>query len=427
MSEIAEPIEDAEIVSQAPQQQSTSLAVRDNTVQAGLTTESAFSLAERVANVLCSSTIVPAAYRGESNKGNCVIALHMAARLNADPIQVMQNLFVIEGKPTWSSQFLIAVFNSCGQFSKIRYRMTGTKGQDNFGCIAYATELATNEVLEGTEVTIAIAKAEGWFGRRGSKWQTLPEQMLKYRAAAWFIRSIAPELSMGLHTADEQEDISNLDVTVSAVSSKPTEPATPIVNPLDLIKQKAAAVVESPHTPAIAEALAPINSKPTTFTPDPGCCNAEQKAEIERLFVDCGFDSAAQATILNKRGVGAIRSLTELQAEELITIMRAKLETVQRQPGQDDETLEPEPIATEHAGQHIHGPCTPAQLQAIQDALLDLEKIQPGVSDRFVSNLDKYGIQADSLTWEQANGVIAAIHINEIEAFFDKQLSMQPA
>ena len=69
-----------------------------------------------------------------------------------------------------------------------------------------ATEKSTGDSLVGTLVTIAMAKAEGWYSKTGSKWKTMPEQMLKYRAASWLVRAYAPEIAMGLHCADEIED-----------------------------------------------------------------------------------------------------------------------------------------------------------------------------------------------------------------------------
>ena len=166
-----------------------------------------FALIQRMAKMFSSSTLVPAQYQGADNLSNCVVALNMAKRMDADPLMVMQNLYVVYGNPSWSSKFLIAMFNQCGRYTSIKYRETGKKGADSQGVIAYTTEKATGEVIEGPEVTIGIAKAEGWFGKNGSKWKTMPDQMLRYRAAAWMIRTTAPELSMGLQTQEEIIDI----------------------------------------------------------------------------------------------------------------------------------------------------------------------------------------------------------------------------
>lgn len=163
-----------------------------------------FELAQRAANLLAKSSLVPPAY--QNNIPNSVIALNMASRMNADPLMVMQNLYIVHENPAWSSQFLISTFNTCGRFTAIRYRFTGEKGTDSWGCIAWSIEKETGEKLEGSEVTIAIAKKEKWYEKNGSKWQTMPQQMLMYRAASWFIRAYAPELAMGMHTEYEVID-----------------------------------------------------------------------------------------------------------------------------------------------------------------------------------------------------------------------------
>ena len=179
----------------------------DNAVSVGFMDGESFNLANRVATALSSSSLVPKEYQGKEGLPNCMIALNIAARINADPLMVMQNLYIVHGRPSWSSQFLIATFNTCGRFSNLRYEFFGEKGSDNYGCKAWAIEKETKERIEGTEVTIAMAKKEGWYSKSGSKWQSIPEQMLRYRAAAWFIRAYAPELAMGMQTEDEIIDI----------------------------------------------------------------------------------------------------------------------------------------------------------------------------------------------------------------------------
>jgi hypothetical protein len=186
----------------------TQLAPRETTlpaVEAGLTTLQGFELAQRAAKLLASSTLVPKEYQG--NLPNCVVALNMAQRTGADPLMIMQNLVVVHGRPTWSAQFLIAAFNQSSKFSSLRYEWQGTEGKDDWGCRAWAVEKSTGETIRGSWVTVGMSKKEGWFNRNGSKWQTMPQQMLMYRAASWFVRAYAPELAMGLQTAEEIRDV----------------------------------------------------------------------------------------------------------------------------------------------------------------------------------------------------------------------------
>lgn len=168
----------------------------------------AWELAQRQAKAMSSSSLVPKDY--QNNIANCLIALEIAGRIGCSPLMAAQNLNVIHGRPSWSSTFIIAALNTCGRFSPLRF------DQDTEGCTAYALDKDTGDRLTGPRVTMTMAKAEGWSEKAGSKWKTMPELMLMYRAAAFFGRLYAPDVLMGMHTADEIEDIQP--VRVSAVS-----------------------------------------------------------------------------------------------------------------------------------------------------------------------------------------------------------------
>ena len=185
----------------------------DYGVTAGFQSERGFALLQRMAKMFCYSSLVPPQFQGENNFANCVIALNMAQRMGADPMMVMQNLYIVYGNPAWSAKFMIACFNRSGRYAPIKYKETGKKGTDSEGIIAYSKDLVTGEELQGSEVTIGIAKAEGWYDKNGSKWKSMPQQMLRYRAASWFIRSTAPEISMGFLTVDEAEEIEPRNIT----------------------------------------------------------------------------------------------------------------------------------------------------------------------------------------------------------------------
>ena len=184
-------------------------------MRAGFDTVGGFELMQRAAKVFASSDIVPPNYK--DNIANCVIAVDMAMRMGANPLMVMQNLYLVYNRPAWSAKFLIATVNKCGRFSALRYEFQGEEGKDEWGCRAVATELASGEKLVGPLVTIGLAKKEGWYDKKSksgdasSKWPTMPELMLRYRAASWFVSAYAPELAMGLQTAEEVKDTYDLE------------------------------------------------------------------------------------------------------------------------------------------------------------------------------------------------------------------------
>jgi hypothetical protein len=165
-----------------------------------------FEHSQRVAKMMTTSSLVPKEY--QNNIPNIMIALEMANRIGASPLMVMQNLNIIQGRPSWSSQFIISALNSCKRFTPLRFKMDGVG--DEYGCTAWAKD-SSGEILEGPKVTWKMATAEGWTTKGGSKWKTMPELMFRYRAAAFFGRLYAPDVLMGMGTADEAEDISNAD------------------------------------------------------------------------------------------------------------------------------------------------------------------------------------------------------------------------
>ena len=161
-----------------------------------------FELAQRVASALSNSSLVPKEY--QKNIPNTLIALEMANRIGASPLMVMQHLYIIHGKPSWSSAFLISAINSCGKFDPLNFEVSG-KG-DSLKCTAWTNDRKGNK-LESPEVTMDMAKKEGWVQKNGSKWQTMPELMIRYRAASFFSRLYCPEITMGMQTMEEVKDV----------------------------------------------------------------------------------------------------------------------------------------------------------------------------------------------------------------------------
>lgn len=157
-----------------------------------------FAEAYKIGKIYAASAIVPAAYAGKPN--DCAIAVNMATRMDVDPLMVMQQLYVVKGKPSWSGQACMAFIRNLYKDVQVIY--TGTRGTDSRGC--YVQAKSGEITLQGTEITIGMAKAEGWLSN--PKWRNMPEQMLAYRAAAFFARVHCPEILMGCRVEGEAED-----------------------------------------------------------------------------------------------------------------------------------------------------------------------------------------------------------------------------
>lgn len=138
---------------------------------------------------------------------DCAIAVDMANRMGVSPMMVMQNLYVVQGKPSWSGQACKSLIDGSGKFKDAHHVYTGEKSTDTWGCYLQGIRVGTGEIVKGPEVTIRMAKDEGWYGKTGSKWKTMPELMLAYRASAFFARVHIPNALMGISVEGEVDDI----------------------------------------------------------------------------------------------------------------------------------------------------------------------------------------------------------------------------
>ena len=172
-----------------------------------------FESAQRIAASLADSALVPNAYRGQQGLPNCIVAIEIANRMGMSPFQVMQNLNVIHGRPSWSSQFIIGLIQGCGRFEGFTY------DEKDDSCQCFAVLKTTGEQVSGPKITLDMAKKEGW--TKNTKWSTMPQTMLRYRAASAFGRFHIPDLILGIQSVEENEVIdAEIEVVQEAPESK---------------------------------------------------------------------------------------------------------------------------------------------------------------------------------------------------------------
>ena len=172
-----------------------------------------FEFAQRQAKSLCESNLVPISYQGQKGLPNCLVALEMSKRMNLSPLTVMQNLNIIHGRPTWSAQFISSQIMGCGRFENFDYLVKGEGETLQVQCVAKRVE--DQKIVKGTEVSMKMARLEGW--TKNPKYSSMPELMLRNRAATFFGRQYIPDLLLGVQTSEEVVDIQPLDVTPETV------------------------------------------------------------------------------------------------------------------------------------------------------------------------------------------------------------------
>lgn len=142
------------------------------------------------------------------NPAACAVACSMAIRMGMDPTFVMQNLYVVQGNPTWSGKSCKALIDNSKLYAgRTRYEMRGEEGTDARSCRLVGTDAVTGEKIEGPSISIKMAKDSGWWSKNGSYWPKMPEMMLRYRAAAYFARSECPEVLMGANVDVDDGDM----------------------------------------------------------------------------------------------------------------------------------------------------------------------------------------------------------------------------
>ena len=207
-----------------------------------------FIMANQMAKALSSSTIVPREYQG--NVSNCLVAIEQANRLKVSPLMVMQNLYVIQGRPSWSSKFLIAAINGSGKFDmELQYEETKDKDGKPYSCLAWTTK--NGRRVEGMTVDMQMAKDEGWLTKNGSKWKTMPALMLRYRAASFFSSLNCPELTLGLYTKEEAETID--DYNTFDVEAQVQHDIETHANQQEFIVEEPSQIEEKPAPKTVAD------------------------------------------------------------------------------------------------------------------------------------------------------------------------------
>ena len=193
-----------------------------------------FELEQRKAKAFSLSAFFPRHLMGQGPNGaqisvaNATIVYDIAYRMNLSPLEVAQSIFIIQGKPSFETKFLVARLNTSGL---LKGRLNTIVSKDGQSAYCEAIDAQTGAVLRGTTITMEMAKREGWLGKNGSKWQTMPTLMLKYRAQSFFINEFFPEVRLGLRTKEEIQDIVDVEeVQKDTFKPEPTQNLNDLVN-----------------------------------------------------------------------------------------------------------------------------------------------------------------------------------------------------
>ena len=194
-----------------------------------------FEVQLRRAEIMSQAPFLPDAFRG--NPGAVLIAVELADRLDLPVMAVCQNIYVVHGKPAFSGAFYISCINASGRFSPVDYEEQ-RDGDRLTGVRVAVTRKGTGKAVFGPWVTLEMAQREGWT-KNNPKWTSMPELMLRYRAASFFARTFCPDVVLGFSIEGEAEDIAAAE---QEAKIEPVNTAPPAAPPKKKAEKKASAV-----------------------------------------------------------------------------------------------------------------------------------------------------------------------------------------
>lgn len=234
-----------------------------------------FEQALQFSQYLADSELVPKDYRGKP--GNCLIAMQWGAEVGLKPLQALQNLAVINGRPNLWGDAVIALVRAS---PLCKYVI-----EEDDGHTATCRTWRVGAPCEQVErFGVEDAKVAGLSGKQGP-WTQYPKRMRKMRARAFLLRDVYPDVLRGLPIAEESMDMAIArDMGMVEEVTPPAPPALPPYPQADFVKNlpEWTKVVESGRK--TAQALLSMLSTKASFTD-------AQKAQILKL----GAPAAAPA------------------------------------------------------------------------------------------------------------------------------------
>ena len=204
--------------------------------------EASWEFAQRQAKMLAASSFVPREFQGNNGVSNCVVAVGVARRMGMDPAYVCQSINVINGRPSWKSEFISGAIQGCGRFTDFGYIET----EDS--CQVVCKRADSGEEVRGVKITLEMAKDENW--TRNTKWRSRPQRMLRARALSFFGRDYIPDILNGMGSVDEAEVIeADIKVAPSTAEDKLDKVASllaPKADPAPVLEPKPVSDVNEP-------------------------------------------------------------------------------------------------------------------------------------------------------------------------------------
>lgn len=169
-----------------------------------------FDEAVKIAKTLAASDMVPKDYKDKAE--NVFVAIQWGQEIGLPPLQALQNIAVINGRPSIWGDAALALVMAHPAFEDIEESIVGTGDSMTGKCIVKRK----NRSPVVREFSVADANRAGLW-RKAGPWTNYPQRMLQLRARAFALRDAFPDAIKGISIAEEQQDV---EVEINAAPSR---------------------------------------------------------------------------------------------------------------------------------------------------------------------------------------------------------------
>ncbi len=182
--------------------------------------------AMEMARMIADSDFAPKQYKGKPT--NVLIAIQMGADIGLKPMVALQNIAVINGRPSIWGDGALALVRGAGVVDKFKETIEGEGDKRAATCVLKRKGDSDETV---NTFSVADAKKANLWGKEGP-WSTYPDRMLKMRARSFTLRDAAPDILMGLVLTEEAMDYPDaIDTVATRVESVPAS------NPIEKVPE----------------------------------------------------------------------------------------------------------------------------------------------------------------------------------------------
>ena len=222
----------------------------------GILNPANLSEALQMADMLCKSTLIPKDF--QNSPGNVLVALQWGMEIGLEPMQALQSIAVVNGRPSLWGDAVIALCRSHPICEWVTETVEGA-GED---MVATCTTQRRGEPEPvSRSFSWSDAKRAGLIGKSGP-WTQYPTRMMQLRARSWCLRDAYPDLLRGMAVAEEAQDI-----PTAAPAQQPAAPVAPTLSRTDQAKSK---LLAAQHRAAVTAsiiksgAMPPLDVDPAT-------------------------------------------------------------------------------------------------------------------------------------------------------------------